>query len=250
MIAVTKRHIERIVGTIRTEATDSLVEEGALQLIADGKPVATIMRTPGADADLVRGLLFAEGLGQPTFSLRPQQAVIDLPAHAFAERGMLASAACGVCGRAELDDLRARHAVNVGTSTIAARVVTALPEALRAAQAAFALTGGLHAAGLFSLRGELLIAREDVGRHNAVDKVIGAALAQELPFAECALMLSGRLGYELMQKAIAAGIPIVAAVSAPSTLAVELAEQFRVAALGFVRGESFNVYAHGWRVTS
>ena len=141
------------------------------------------------------------------------------------------------------------HTGNVGADTaIEAAVLARFPDALRAAQSVFAATGGLHAAGLFAVSGELVASREDVGRHNAVDKLVGWALDAKVDPARHVLFLSGRLGYELVQKAIVLGVPIVAAVSAPSSLAVELAERFNVALVGFVRGERANVYAHGWRI--
>jgi FdhD protein len=207
------------------------------------------MRTPGHDLELVRGLLHAESVAHAGVSqLAPDVVELAAPAAAFAGRGLLASAACGVCGRVAIADLELRAREVTADTTVAAAVVAALPDRLRHAQSVFADTGGLHAAGLFTTGGLLVLAREDVGRHNAVDKLVGAALERGLDPAAHVLMLSGRLGYELVQKAIMFGIPIVAAVSAPSSLAIELAERFNVALLGFVRGARCNVYAHGWRV--
>jgi FdhD protein len=153
-----------------------------------------------------------------------------------------------VCGRVAIADLE-RRAREVEADTVIERGVLAeLPARLAAAQQVFAATGGLHAAGLFTAAGALVAAREDVGRHNAVDKLVGWGLAAGIAPAEHVLVLSGRAGYELVQKAIAFGVPVVASVSAPSSLAIELAERFGVALVGFVRGERANVYAHGWRV--
>ncbi|HEY4056275.1 MAG TPA: formate dehydrogenase accessory sulfurtransferase FdhD [Kofleriaceae bacterium] len=244
--------IERLDGIMRRDARDAVVVEAPLQLRARGTPVATIMRTPGHDLELVRGLLHAEGI-QPASDIvqLDQDAVdIDTDESSFVGRGVLATAACGVCGRAAIADLelRAQEVTSDARATPAA--IAAMPALLRAAQSTFDQTGGLHAAGLFSLAPNpaLLVAREDVGRHNAVDKVIGWALGAGLA-GDCVLMLSGRAGYELVQKAIMFQVPIVASVSAPSSLAIELAERFNVALVGFVRDSRANIYAHGWRIS-
>jgi FdhD protein len=240
--------VERIDGGVRRSDTDRVVVEAPLQLRARGVPVATIMRTPGHDLELVTGLLHAESLtGRPT-QVDEDAVDIDVEASAFAGRGLLASAACGVCGRVAIADLELRaRPVEVDT-TIHRDVLAAMPDALRAAQQLFESTGGLHAAGLFRTDGTPVAVREDVGRHNAVDKVAGWVLGAGVEAARHALVLSGRAGYELVQKAIMLGLPIVASVSAPSSLAVELAERFNVALVGFVRGSRANVYAHGWRI--
>jgi FdhD protein len=240
--------VERIDGGVRRSDTDRVVVEAPLQLRARGVPVATIMRTPGHDLELVAGLLHAESLtGRPT-QVDEDAVDIDVEASAFAGRGLLASAACGVCGRVAIADLELRaRPVEVDT-TIHRDVLAAMPDALRAAQQLFESTGGLHAAGLFRTDGTPVAVREDVGRHNAVDKVAGWVLGAGVEAARHALVLSGRAGYELVQKAIMLGLPIVASVSAPSSLAVELAERFNVALVGFVRGSRANVYAHGWRI--
>ena len=241
--------IERIDGDRREADRDWVVIEAPLELRARGKGVATIMRTPGHDLELVRGLLHAESIAAAGFEQAGEDAVeIDVEPAAFAGRGLLASAACGVCGRVAIADLE-RRAREVAADTVIERAVLAeLPARLAAAQQVFAATGGLHAAGLFTAAGALVAAREDVGRHNAVDKLVGWGLAAGIAPAEHVLVLSGRAGYELLQKAIAFGVPVVASVSAPSSLAIELAERFGVALVGFVRGERANVYAHGWRV--
>jgi FdhD protein len=241
--------IERLDAEVRVAARDRVVVEAPLQLRARGTPVATIMRTPGHDLELVRGLLHAEAvIAGPLVQCDEDAVEIDVAASAFAGRGLLSSAACGVCGRVAIADLEARARAVDADTAVDARVIAALPDRLRAAQAVFADTGGLHAAGLFSTTGALVAAREDVGRHNAVDKLVGWALATRLDPAAHVLMLSGRLGYELIQKAIMLGVPIVAAVSAPSSLAIELAERFNVGLVGFVRGRRANLYAHAWRV--
>jgi len=241
--------IERLDQGARTADRDRVVVEAPLQLRAHGTPVATIMRTPGHDLELVRGLLHAESIVPGEVRQLDDDAVeLDVEPTAFAARGLLSSAACGVCGRVAIADLEHRAREVVADTTIPHAVLAQLPDALRAAQSVFADTGGLHAAGLFTTTGTLLAAREDVGRHNAVDKLVGWALATHLDPAVHVLFLSGRLGYELVQKAIMLGVPIVAAVSAPSSLAIELAERFNLALAGFVRGARCNVYAHGWRV--
>ncbi len=241
--------IERIDGETRQAERDRVVVEAPLQLRAHGTPVATIMRTPGHDLELVRGLLHAEAIAAGGLAQAGDDAVeVDAAPGAFAGRGLLASAACGVCGRVAIADLELRAREVAADTAIARAVLAGLPEALRAAQSVFADTGGLHAAGLATTAGALIAAREDVGRHNAVDKLVGWALGARIDPAAHVLVLSGRLGYELVQKAIMLGVPIVAAVSAPSSLAVELAERFNVALVGFVRGRRANVYAHGWRI--
>lgn len=241
--------IERVDGAARTAAIDHVVVEAPLQLRARDTPVATLMRTPGHDLELVRGLLHAESVPALWIAKVDDDAVdINVDPAAFAGRGLLASAACGVCGRVAIADLERRARVVESDATIARDVLAQLPDRLRAAQREFAETGGLHAAGLFTLAGELVQVREDVGRHNAVDKLVGWALDAGLDPAAHLLFLSGRAGYELVQKAIMLGVPLVASVSAPSSIAVELAERFGVALAGFVRGTRYNIYAHGWRV--
>jgi FdhD protein len=241
--------IERSDGAARTAARDHVVVEAPLQLRARGVPVATIMRTPGNDLELVRGLLHAESIAACAMRQDGADGVeLDLDEAAFARRGLLASAACGVCGRAAIADLETR-ATSVETDAgTALAVIATLPDKLRVAQQVFDDTGGLHAAALFTLAGERIAVREDVGRHNAVDKLVGWALDHRVDPTQHLLFLSGRAGYELVQKAIMFGVPIVASVSAPSSLAIELAERFNVSLVGFVRGIRANVYAHGWRL--
>jgi len=242
--------IERLDGASRRADRDRVVVEAPLQLRARGAAVATIMRTPGHDLELVRGLLHAESVAHGSVAQADDDAVeVDAPASAFAGRGLLSSAACGVCGRVAIADLELRAREVAADTTVARGVLAGLPDALRAAQSVFADTGGLHAAGLATTAGALVAAREDVGRHNAVDKLVGWALAAGLDPSQHLLVLSGRLGYELVQKAVMLGVPIVAAVSAPSSLAIEIAERFNVALVGFVRGQRANIYAHAWRIT-
>jgi len=241
--------IERLDGDARRADRDAVVVEAPLQLRARGEPVATIMRTPGHDLELVRGLLHAESLVAVATQVDVDAVDLDLDRAAFAGRGLLSTAACGVCGRVAIADLELRAVEITADTVVSHRVIATLPAALRTAQEAFASTGGLHAAGLFTTAGVLVAAREDVGRHNAVDKLAGWALGAEIVAANHVLMLSGRAGYELVQKAIMLGVPVVASVSAPSSLAIELAERFNVALVGFVRETRGNIYAHGWRIS-
>lgn len=241
--------IERIDAEGRRADRDTVVQEAPLQLRARGTPVATIMRTPGHDLELVTGLLHAESVPPAMLVQVDEDAVdIDIDAAAFAGRGLLSSAACGVCGRVAIADLELRAKEVSADTRFDLAAIARMPEALRGAQQIFETTGGLHAAGLFTQAGTLVAAREDVGRHNAVDKLVGWTRSEPFAPAEHALFLSGRLGYELVQKAIMLGVPVVAAVSAPSSLAIELAERFNVALVGFVRGDRANVYAHAWRI--
>jgi FdhD protein len=263
------------------ERPDELATEEPLEirLIQAGKrrTVAVTMRTPGADAELALGFLFAEGVihgrddvrrvapcietgeegeGEAKDSSCANVLEVELadglaePELAGLERHFFATSACGVCGKASLDALTVRlpGAIAAGPE-IPAAVITALPERLRAAQGMFATTGGLHAAALFDARGELLAVREDVGRHNALDKLIGWALGEgRLPLAGHVVLVSGRSSYEILQKSLMAGVPVVCAVSAPSSLAVELAERFGLTLIGFLRGDRFNVYSGVERV--
>jgi FdhD protein len=241
--------LERLDGDRREAARDRVVVEAALALAARGEVVATIMRTPGHDLELARGLLHAEAVAHGAIRQADDDRVeVDADPAAFARRGLLSSAACGVCGRAEIADLEQRAREVVSDAAIARDVLRGLPATLRAAQVVFDDTGGLHGAGLFTPGGRLVAAREDVGRHNAVDKLVGWALDAGIDPGAHVMCLSGRLGYELIQKAIRFGVPIVAAVSAPTSLAIALAERFGVTVAGFVRGERANVYSHGWRV--
>jgi FdhD protein len=241
--------IERVDADVRNTDTDRVVVEAPLQIRARGVPVATVMRTPGHDPELVRGLLHAESIAAGAVTQLDADAVdVDADAGAFAGRGLLATAACGVCGRAAIADLELRAREVAADTAIDRHVLAGLPDALRAVQEVFGDTGGLHAAGLFTAAGVLVAAREDVGRHNAVDKLVGWALDAGIDPAHHVLFLSGRAGYELVQKAIRLGAPIVASVSAPSSLAIELAERFNVALAGFVRGARCNIYSHAWRI--
>jgi FdhD protein len=266
----TRARVWTFEGAGEVRRRDTLVTEEPLEIrVSDGggrsQQVAVTMRTPGHDFELAAGFLHAEGLvpGGPRqvsycadveradqqFNVVTVESSGPLPS-APARTGIVSSA-CGVCGSASLDALRDRGLAPVPTGdTVPVDVLYGLPDALRARQGVFDTTGGLHAAGLFTPSGSLLAVREDVGRHNAVDKLVGwALLADRLPLAGTVLMVSGRCGYEIVQKAVAAGIPVVASVSAPSSLAVEVAEEFGVTLVGFLRGRRCNVYSHRDRLT-
>lgn len=229
--------------------------------------VAVTMRTPGHDAELAVGFLVSEGLldppdlvgltvemGDPAGVATPENEVVvriarRFDAAAVPARAFVASASCGICGKASLDDIAVRCAPLPPGPRVDAAVITALPDRLRTGQALFEETGGLHAAGLFDAAGVLLGVREDVGRHNALDKLIGAAaLAGDVPLHGRLLAVSGRVSFEIVQKAAVAGIPVVAAVSAPTDLAVSAAERLGLTLVGFVRGGGFNVYAGEERI--
>jgi len=238
----------------RERVDDAVVDEAPLTITARGREVAVTLRTPGHDLELVRGLLHAEvGLvaaGAAIVQRAADHVDVDLPADALPARSFMATAACGTCGRVAIAALEPRARAVTGEGQIAAELLAGLPAVLRTHQAEFAATGGLHASGLFDLAGRCTLVREDVGRHNALDKLIGAALAAgRLPLTDAVVVLSGRIGYELIEKAVLAGVPIVAAVSAPTRLAIDVAERFGVTVCGFVRDRRLNVYSHGWRIT-
>lgn len=258
--------IDRIRGNERVAVEDEIAVEAPLEIRIGGKALTVVMRTPGHDEELARGFLYAEsivdGAGDIVAIARPDGLagdevgnVVDVTLRAGArspvgERLFYASSSCGVCGKNAISALRVRAPVVSSSLTLAASTLAALPERLRAAQPTFARTGGVHASGLFAADGTLEAAREDVGRHNAVDKLIGWALERaRLPLVDRALVVSGRVSWEIVQKAVAAGLPLVAAVGAPSSLAIELAEEFAVTLVGFVRDGGMNVYTHGERVT-
>lgn len=252
---VVQRRVDRLdlAAGSRAGVVDDLADEAALVLSARGAPIATLMRTPGDDVALVRGLLFAEAgpalATRPMVQATPDRVDVDADPAELPARAVLASAACGVCGRIEVAALEGRARAVAAEWQVAAAVLAAIPAAVRAHQPTFAATGGLHAAALCDRAGRVLAAAEDVGRHNAVDKLVGAAVAAgALPWTERILALTGRAGYELLEKAVLAGVPVVVAVSAPSRLAVDVAERFGITLCGFVRPPRLNVYSHGWRV--
>lgn len=252
--------------TLQPAETDTVAAEEPLEIRVRGRSIAVTMRTPGCDEELVAGFLRTEGL------IEQRSHVIEIAHCREGEaaqfrntinvflgpdvemdygkltRHFFASSSCGLCGKASIESVHQQFPPIEAEFIVEAGLVAALPEKLRTAQATFDRTGGLHAAGLFSTDGQLIICREDVGRHNAVDKVIGHAFLNETDLSHCILLVSGRASFEIMQKALAARIPIVAAVSAPSSLAVEFAEQSGQTLAGFVRGETMNVYSGVKRV--
>jgi FdhD protein len=252
-----------------TDRPDHVVTEEPLQLLLDGEPLSVVMRTPGDDIELTLGLMYAEGIvrstdaidvirisaesgeAEPAVSVESvlmESNVVDIhlavKPRRKPERSMLSSSACGVCGSVLIEDLRRDLSVLPDGPNIGPGILPGLVETLRSGQGVFDSTGGLHAAGLFDSRGKLLYLREDVGRHNAVDKVVGRALMDgRLPLSGSLLVVSGRAGYEIVQKSVTAGIPVLAAVGAPSSLAVALAREFNQTLVGFLRGDRFNVYS-------
>ncbi len=238
-----------------TETRDRVAVEEPLEIRISGRPVAVTMRTPGHDEELALGFCLSEGL-LPTAARLPDDLAanaVEVEAPEFdpdrLQRSFYTSSSCGVCGKGALEAVaveapRVESSVRVPFST-----VVALPERLREAQPSFARTGGIHATGLFDASGALLCAREDVGRHNAMDKVIGRAFLEGLlPLAGAVLCVSGRLSFELVQKAAVAGCPVLVAVGAPSSLAVELAADRGITLCGFVRDGRANVYTEPWRI--
>jgi FdhD protein len=264
--------IVRVRGQERGADTDRAAMEEPLEVRLHGRPFAVIMRTPGADRELAAGFLLAEqviagadDLGtieycadQAVVGAASQQNVVNVtltdPARVervLADRRQVpTTSSCGLCGRRTIESLVVTIPRVETTWSMRATELLELPDRLRAAQAGFDETGGLHAAGLFTPDGGLAEYAEDVGRHNAVDKVVGRMLMREaLPLSQHVLCVSGRTSFEIVQKALVAGIPIVAAVSAPSSLAIDLAQDAGVTLVGFVRGDSFNIYAHPQRIT-
>jgi FdhD protein len=236
---------------------DELAVEEPLEIRIKGRPIAVTMRTPGHDEELALGFLLSEGIAPVRASIPADLAAntIDVEARGFdpsrLERHFYTSSSCGVCGKGALEAVAVTAPRVESELRLPLDLVAALPDRLRRAQPAFAATGGLHATGLFDAAGGLVVAREDVGRHNAMDKVLGYAFrAGLLPLERHALCVSGRLSFELVQKASVAGCPIVVAVGAPSTLAVELAADRGVTLCGFVRDGRVNVYTASWRITA
>jgi FdhD protein len=266
-----RRRVLRIRDGVSSHRPDTLAAEEPMEIRVGGRPLTVTMRTPGDDFDLAAGFLVGEGVLHRTDQLAGIRYcagatadggntynVVDValaagvtPPDASLERSFYTTSSCGLCGKASLDAVRtvAPWSVAEDELRIGPERLAELPDRLRAAQKVFDSTGGLHAAGLFSAEGELLCLREDVGRHNAVDKVVGHALREGLlPLRGTVLMVSGRASFELVQKAVMAGIPLLAAVSAPSSLAVDLAAESGLTLIGFLRGSSMNVYTGAGRL--
>lgn len=253
------------VGKLPQQQSDTLVREEPLEIRVRGKSVAVTMRTPGHDRELAAGFLLSEGI------IRQRNEIVEIAPclesdspentlnvflapstdidFARLTRHVFASSSCGVCGKASIESVHQHFPPIESSPSIAVDTLVALPDRMRAAQQTFSQTGGLHAAAIFDLQGNILVLREDAGRHNAVDKVLGwGFLENKLPFDSHILLVSGRASFEIVQKALAARIPIVAAVSAPSSLAVEFARESNQTLVGFLRGQTFNIYSHPDRV--
>jgi FdhD protein len=267
---VTRRHaVLRVEPGVAIRRSDTLAVEEPLEIRLNGEPYLVTMRTPGNDIDLVRGLLYSERIitdrsdivlarycagsgpdGVNSYNVLDVSLAPQISAPAAAQRNVMTTSACGICGTTSIDQvLRESPYPRDPGLQVAAELVLSAPTRLREHQRAFDQTGGLHAAGLLGLNSEMMCVREDVGRHNAVDKVIGWAIEQQLlPLRHMILAVSGRASFELTQKAVLAGIPVLAAVSAPSSLAAELAEEAGLTLVGFVRGQTMNVYTHSDRM--
>jgi len=267
----TRTRVLHVDGSVARERADRLATEEPLEIRVAGPgqetvQVAVTMRTPGRDFDLAAGFLFTEGLiARPdevaeirycSDVARTEQEYNVVTVHlrgafdaSHLQRNFYATSSCGVCGKASLDQIEVACVPLAEGPAVTAATIAALPARLRAAQPAFERTGGLHAAGLFSAAGDLVAIAEDVGRHNALDKLLGAQLLRgATPLADRVVLVSGRASFELVQKAAVAGVPVLCAVSAPSSLAVDLARRLGMTLVGFLRGETFNVYAHASRV--
>lgn len=267
-----RRRVRHLQAGAFADRPETLVVEEPLEIRVNGAPVTVTMRTPGSDIELAQGFLLTEAVignredvlsarycpgaehdGANTYNVLDLTLRADVPAPTVdVTRNFYTTSSCGVCGKSSLDavQLVSRYSPGDDPCTVSAAMLTAMPEQLRSAQRVFAATGGLHGAALFDTDGTLLAVREDVGRHNAVDKVIGWALeSQRIPLSGSVLLVSGRVSFEIAQKAVMAGIPILAAVSAPSSLAVDLSAQSGVTLIAFLRDESMNVYTRPDRVT-
>lgn len=253
----------------RVRATqDYLVGEEPLEIRVNGRSLSVTMRTPGHDLELAAGFLFTEGVIQTRDQIasiehaaeckpteRGNIVVAELSANAEpdlekSQRNFYTTSSCGICGKASIDAVRARGVKTIQSQLrIEPEILCRLPEALRAGQQIFGRTGGLHAAGLFDASGKLIVEREDIGRHNAVDKIVGWALMHgKLPLSDCLLLVSGRGGFEIVQKAAMAGVPVVASVSACSSLAVRFAREMGMTLVGFLRDQRFVIYSGGERL--
>jgi FdhD protein len=268
-----RRRVHHINAGDAVDRPDTLVVEEPLEIRVNGRPITVTMRTPGADVELAQGFLLTEGViacrddvrtvrycrgatedGRNTYNVLDVTLAdeVSMPEVDVA-RNFYTTSSCGVCGKASLDAVRltSRYCPGDDPSVVSAATLSAMPDRLRAAQKVFAATGGLHGAALFSADGTILAVREDIGRHNAVDKVLGWALeTNRVPLTGTVLLVSGRVSFEIAQKAVMAGVPVLAAVSAPSSLAVDLASQSGLTLVAFLRGESMNVYTRPDRLVS
>jgi FdhD protein len=262
-MTTTPRRVTRYEGSATADLDDLLVTEAPLEIRLGGTPIAVVMRTPGNDAELVAGFALTEGIVSSPAEIGAVTAVpqdpddnrwalettVEVDPEQFS-RNFYSTSSCGVCGKASIDAVRITGATPPPGPRLSIAVITGLPEIMRRSQTTFASTGGVHAAALFTADGDLIATREDIGRHNAVDKVIGAVATTQWPLGEVILMVSGRVSFEISQKAAVAGIPVVVAVSAASSLAVELAEEMGMTVIGFLRDGTCNVYTGGQRLTA
>ena len=271
-----RRRVRHVTAEDAVARPETLAVEEPLEIRVNGAPITVTMRTPGNDVELAQGFLLTEGMvgsredivsvrycrgatedssgySQNTYNVLDVTLAPGVPApEVDPTRNFYTTSSCGVCGKASLDAVRlsSKHSPGDDPSVVSAETLSELPGKLRDAQKVFAATGGLHGAALFTTDGDALVVREDIGRHNAVDKVVGWALEQgRIPLPGTVLLVSGRASFELTQKAVMAGIPVLAAVSAPSSLAVDLAAQSGLTLVAFLRGESMNVYSRPDRVT-
>jgi FdhD protein len=266
-----RRRASHLTADTITTRPETLVVEEPLELRINGAAITVTMRTPGSDVELAQGFLLTEGVvgqrddiarveycrgagpdGANTYNVLDVTLADDVPTPGLdVTRNFYTTSSCGVCGKGSIDAVRtiSRHSPGDDPTVVASETLSAMPDQLRSAQRVFASTGGLHGAALFAADGTMLVVREDIGRHNAVDKVIGWAVEHgRIPLSGTVLLVSGRASFELTQKAIMAGIPVLAAVSAPSSLAVDLASQAGLTLVAFLRGESMNVYTRPDRV--
>lgn len=267
-----RRRVSHVSAQETTQRPETLVVEEPLEIRLNGTALTVTMRTPGSDVELAQGFLLTEGVirnrddvldvrycrgagedGMNSYNVLDVTLAPGVPMpEVDVRRNFYTTSSCGICGKASLDAVAtiSRYAPGDDPTVITADTLTAMPAQLRAGQKVFASTGGLHGAALFTADGTLLVVREDIGRHNAVDKVIGWALEQHrIPLSGTVLLVSGRASFELTQKAVMAGIPVLAAVSAPSSLAVDLASQSGLTLVAFLRGESMNIYSRPDRIT-
>jgi FdhD protein len=268
-----RRRVQHVTPDDAVTRPETLVVEEPLEIRVDGAPITVTMRTPGSDVELAQGFLLTEGIisrRDDILSVRYCRGANEDGVNSYnvldvtlapgvtapdvdPTRNFYTTSSCGVCGKASLDAVRlsSKHCPGDDPTTVRAEVLSAMPDALRREQKVFAATGGLHGAALFDADGIALVVREDIGRHNAVDKVVGWALEhRRIPLGGTVLLVSGRASFELTQKAVMAGIPVLAAVSAPSSLAVDLASQSGLTLVAFLRGDSMNIYTRPDRVTS
>lgn len=268
-----RRRVRHVTADDTVARPETLVVEEPLEIRVNGVPLTVTMRTPGSDIELAQGFLLTEGLvtrrddilsvrycrganedGVNSYNVLDVTLAPDVPApDVDPTRNFYTTSSCGVCGKASLEAVRliSKHCPGDDPTTVSAEILSVLPGKLRDGQKVFAATGGLHGAALFASDGTALVVREDIGRHNAVDKVVGWALEQHrIPLSGTVLLVSGRASFELTQKAVMAGIPVLAAVSAPSSLAVDLASQSGLTLVAFLRGDSMNIYTRPDRVTN